>query len=130
MESNFCFPCLISQEGTDINSYQSIEVPKGDTLDVCPIPPFVVFISSNRADGQFHLKIDRFINIHIAAATVDLACLRSMELLTMSHHLFNLGYHTYMLNVFSYFEYLMNVKTSSVPVCVAKLLRAVREHRE
>lgn len=118
---------FVTQEGTDFNSYESIEVPKPkgprDEPAYSPICPFVLL---NKHDMEFaaYVKIDRFVCIQTKPSFGDGTLLSSaLDTLYKSHHVFHLNYHPYLEHFFSYMDLCYNIKGVRVPTPSIKGLK-------
>lgn len=114
------------QDGIDVDSYQSIEVPRGDTDDVRPIQPYILWVSSDRLTGPFYIKIDRKLCIPVDPKEGEEAILTAVEILFKAHTVFNLQYHPYLELFFNLVECISKVKGAKPKPSVASILRILR----
>ncbi|XP_034236573.1 uncharacterized protein LOC117642445 [Thrips palmi] len=114
----------IVPEGTDVESYDSVETRK----DIpSPMFPFLLWTTKDRLSGKMYLKIDKktFLVGSVDNVNAGEIVIKAIALAMKAHFVFNLAYHPYMRAVFNYFECLAGINQNPL-VTVSKLNAAVR----
>lgn len=116
------------QEGTDPESYTSVETHPVESEQSTPIFPFLLWLTNDRKKGMIYLKIDQLC-FFIAHGEDNDFFLKAFDIFVKAHHVFMVKYHPYLKStVFDYFEYLYSIKTPLTSI--ARFVTALRNVAE
>lgn len=115
------------QENTDVQSYESIEIPKAtggkrETVHYRPIHPYILWLSNDQKQGEAFIKVDQLC-IHVGCGKLSNILVAAAELLYMVHHTFSLFYHPHLEKFFTLLDcaYFIPSKTRLSPSLVTLL---------
>lgn len=114
---------FFSQEGTDVESYDSVESSR-NPAELSPIFPFLLWVTNDFKGGKIYLKIDRRFLL-VGSDSMD-AVVKAIALSVKAQHIFDLEYHPYLKSFYEYIEYVLGVKPQPSN-SVIKFISAIRQ---
>lgn len=111
--------------------YTSVEVNQDDDDEDVPIPPFILWLTSDKNSGDFFLKVDRktmFVSSYRDRnnGKVPHALIQALELLFKFQWVGQLKYHPYLTKVYKLIEVMYGLDSVKKTPSLQKLVNAIR----
>lgn len=114
-----------SQAGTNAQLHTSAEAPQIESERKSSIFPYLLWLTNDRKDGQFYVKIDqKTFYIGSSSSSQDLF-LKGVDLTIKAYYTFNLEYHPYLKTTYNFLEILYSISRSNNN-SVTKFMNALR----